>query len=86
MDRFGVPDTGDGRIYTTDFLQEIDPPLESKGTWCSVEPSVKCCPVCNGKGIVAPNFYDTYGGAWSSAGTGPETCRSCDGKGYIIVR
>lgn len=46
----------------------------------------QCCPVCHGKGIVQPGFYDRPGTTWSR-GTDATTpsCRSCDGKGYILV-
>ena len=39
------------------------------------------CPVCNGRGVVKPGFYN-LGDTTSLA---IETCRSCGGKGYIIV-
>lgn len=42
------------------------------------------CPVCFGKGKVAPNFYAFPGvQMWSSANTAPEECRSCGGRGIV---
>lgn len=43
------------------------------------------CPVCLGKGIVAPGFYVTPGRTWTSGSSAPESCRSCAGKGYIVI-
>jgi hypothetical protein len=44
------------------------------------------CPVCMGKGIVAPGFYLTTTGSWSGTSTAPEQCRSCNGHGYLMVQ
>ena len=49
------------------------------------EPEPCICPVCAGKGLVAPGFYDWHNlsiGIITSSAT-PETCRSCDGKGVV---
>ena len=49
-------------------------------------PSLKCCPVCKGKGTIGPFFYSHEpNNNWTVAAP-PQTCRSCDGKGYIIVK
>ena len=43
------------------------------------------CPVCEGKGIVSPVFYDTRHGYYTSVPMIPELCRSCSGKGWVEV-
>ena len=44
------------------------------------------CPVCNGKRLLPPGFYDQIGEWYSStAGNAPEICRSCDGRGWVEV-
>ena len=42
----------------------------------------RCCPVCNGKGILPHGFYNTTD-YYSSSSTAPEICRSCNEVGYI---
>lgn len=44
---------------------------------------IEKCPVCEGKGILPPDFYQLSNVV--SANLDPITCRSCDGKGYIII-
>lgn len=44
---------------------------------------IEKCPVCEGKGVLPPNFYQLSNVV--SANADPITCRSCDGKGYIII-
>lgn len=51
---------------------------------------VKCCPVCNGRGIVRSDFYTLpvrYPNIpiTTTVSDAPVTCRSCDGKGVILV-
>jgi len=40
------------------------------------------CPVCRGRGTVAPGFYEGVDYP-DSTDTGRETCRACGGKGII---
>jgi len=43
-----------------------------------------CCPVCAGKGLVPPHFYEAVGVRETTAyGTAPEVCRSCQGTGVL---
>ena len=44
---------------------------------------IEKCPVCEGKGVLPPDFYQLSNVV--SANADPITCRSCDGKGYIII-
>lgn len=40
------------------------------------------CPICLGKGVVSPGFYET--GAYSlTTGWIDEKCRSCNGSGVL---
>ena len=41
------------------------------------------CPVCEGRGTVPTNFYNTYGSP-TIVNTTEVTCRSCNGKGVIF--
>ena len=42
------------------------------------------CPVCEGRGIVPPHFYDGYYGTFVSTNTACDSCRSCTGSGIIF--
>ena len=46
---------------------------------------IEKCPVCYGKGIVSPGFYNTPGMNWSTSSASAEQCRSCNGQGYIVM-
>ena len=48
------------------------------------------CPVCNGRGIVPPAFYDPsrWTGAYQPSQTAiptPVTCRGCGGTGVVFA-
>lgn len=45
---------------------------------------VKLCPVCEGKTIVAPGFYE-FAPNPTAAVPQPEPCRSCGGRGYLVI-
>lgn len=72
-------DNGVGYVHAEPFA-------ESTGAYGYIQPSVKCCPVCKGKGTVAPYFYSHVLGDRQRVGTPPQTCRSCEGKGYIVIK
>ena len=40
------------------------------------------CPVCNGRGTVAPGFYEGVDNP-STTNTQRETCRACAGRGIL---
>lgn len=44
--------------------------------------SEQLCPVCQGRGMVAPGFYL---GETATAGTCGEECRRCKGLGTIVM-
>jgi DnaJ-class molecular chaperone len=45
--------------------------------------SEQLCPVCQGRGMVAPGFY--LGAMTMTAGTCSEECRRCKGLGTIVI-
>jgi len=40
------------------------------------------CPVCQGRGTVAQDFYNPYSANYTGQ---RETCRSCWGCGYVVL-
>ena len=80
-----VSEITDGHTHGVKYLH-AEPFSESTGTYGYTQPSVHCCPVCDGNGLVPAGFYNQTSGEWSGGNLIPEQCRSCDGKGYIIVR
>lgn len=49
----------------------------------SKSPELNRCPVCGGKGMLPPGFYNLVQTA-NTRNTEPELCRTCNGKGFII--
>ncbi|MCK4858880.1 MAG: hypothetical protein KAT58_12980 [candidate division Zixibacteria bacterium] len=77
MSHYGVPDTTDGR-----FVDQFS----GKYYYAYANSSVQRCPVCKGKGTVAPFFYSHMPNNNWTVTAPPQTCRSCKGKGYIIIK
>jgi hypothetical protein len=70
---YTVPaNTGDWRYWYVPNMPDV-------GTTDETKPHK--CPVCEGRGIVPPFFYNISGAGSSCC---EETCRSCKGLGYII--
>lgn len=75
-----------GTIKAEASYVHAEPFAESTGPYYSVQASVQRCPVCEGKGTVAPGFYSHVSDRYVTMPLVPTTCRSCDGKGYIVVK
>jgi DnaJ-class molecular chaperone len=63
-------------------VAEIRAALEDCRGICCNNTSITCCPVCGGRGIVIPGFYNVYPDQ-TGIFMNPETCRTCGGTGII---